>query len=93
MGRHQTGRGRRQSVVYFCTAAYIVTDDREVLRERLEAATGERIAALDAVESEPGKTLAPWPEIGRRVGREEGARDSMGRTPQEEKTVEPNRME
>ena len=30
--------------------AELVTDDRETLRERLEAATGERISALDAVE-------------------------------------------
>ena len=30
--------------------AELVTDDREALRERLEAATGERISALDAVE-------------------------------------------
>ena len=30
--------------------AELVTDDRDTLRERLEAATGERIAALEAVE-------------------------------------------
>ena len=30
-------------------AAELVTDDRDTLRERLEAASGERIAALDAI--------------------------------------------
>ena len=38
--------------------AELVTDDREALRERLEAVTGERIAALEAVGSEkPGKDV------------------------------------
>ena len=32
--------------------AELVTDDREALKEQLEAATGERIAALEAVEPE-----------------------------------------
>ena len=35
--------------------AELVTDDRNALRERLEAATGERIAALEAVEPERAK--------------------------------------
>ena len=30
-------------------AAELITDDRDALRERLEAATGERVAALDAI--------------------------------------------
>ena len=37
--------------------AELVTDDRNVLRERLEAATGERVSALEAVE--PERTKAP----------------------------------
>ena len=35
--------------------AELVTDDRNALRERLEAATGERIAALEAIGPERGK--------------------------------------
>ena len=35
--------------------AELVTDDKEALREQLEAATGERIAALEAVEPEKAK--------------------------------------
>ena len=35
--------------------AELVTDDRDRLRERLEGATGERIAALESVESGPEK--------------------------------------
>ena len=36
-------------------AAELVTDDRDALRERLEVATGERVAALEAIEATPGK--------------------------------------
>ena len=35
--------------------AELVTDDRAALKEQLEAATGERIAALEAVEPERAK--------------------------------------
>ena len=42
--------------------AELVTDDRETLRERLEAATGERIAALEAVQPERTKTRESAPE-------------------------------
>ncbi len=45
--------------------AELVTDDRDALRERLEAVTGERIAALEAVEPERAK--------GRDAGREAGS--------------------
>ena len=38
--------------------AEIVTDDARALRERLEAVTGERIAALEAVEPALGKSAA-----------------------------------
>ena len=38
--------------------AELVTDDRKSLRERLEQATGERIAALEAVEPAPEKSTA-----------------------------------
>ena len=43
--------------------AELVTDDRQVLRERLEAVTGERIAALEAVGPEK-----PGAEMGRGKG-------------------------
>ncbi len=35
--------------------AELVTDDKAALKEQLEAATGERIAALEAVEPERAK--------------------------------------
>ena len=44
-----------------------MTDDRAALKEQLEAATGERIAALEAVEPERAK------------GREAGLEASSGR--------------
>ena len=39
--------------------AELVTDDRDTLRERLEAATGERIAALEAVEPVRAPSASP----------------------------------
>ena len=58
--------------------AELVTDDRDALRERLEAVTGERIAALEAVGPDKAK--------GREGGMEKGgesSRDSDGTVPQE----------
>ena len=59
--------------------AELVTDDRAALRERLESVTGERIAALDAVEAERTKGLdrarverPGWMRTGARVGRRPG---------------------
>ena len=52
--------------------AELVTDDRDALRERLEAATGERISALEAVEPERGKTRETTPEAGRERNRGAG---------------------
>ena len=49
-----------------------MTDDREALRERLEAVTGERIAALEAVEPERGKSRGAGLEAGRTMQRETG---------------------
>ena len=66
--------------------AELVTDDAAELRAQLQAATGERIAALDAVEGRTAKTAA---ENG--YGRESGAerpRDS-GRAPDIGKVPEP----
>ena len=42
--------------------AELVTDDREALKEQLEAATGERIAALEAVEPERAKGREAEPD-------------------------------
>ncbi len=57
--------------------AELVTDDRRALRERLEAATGERIAALEAI----APSTADGPA---RDGR---ARDDAAREPVEPKSV------
>ena len=42
--------------------AALVTDDKTALREQLEAVTGERIAALEAVEPEKSKEHGTAPE-------------------------------
>ena len=42
--------------------AELVTDNRDALRERLQAVTGERISALEAVEPEREKTVEPASE-------------------------------
>ena len=62
--------------------AELVTDDKAALREQLEAATGERIAALEAVEPEKAKGGQAVPEAGRSSGDEGGASVSKesGRT-------------
>ena len=63
--------------------AELVTDDAKVLRERLEAATGERIAALEAIA--PEKAPEAGPNMTRDLDREDSARESRGRTPGTEK--------
>ena len=45
--------------------AELVTDNRDALRERLEQATGERIAALEAFEPERERSAAPVKEAER----------------------------
>ena len=73
--------------------AELVTDDREALKERLEAATGERIAALEAVAPDRGK--APEPELGpeREAARGPGPSASTGRESTPGTTPEPKRIE
>ena len=71
--------------------AELVTDDRGALRERLEAVTGERIAALEAIEPERVKVRKPEPVPGR--GREEGTSEPGHRTPEPEKVREPREIE
>ena len=62
--------------------AELVTDDKAALREQLEAATGERIAALEAVEPEKAKGREAGLEAGRSSGDEGGSSVSKeaGRT-------------
>ena len=71
--------------------AELVTDDRDALRERLEAVTGERIAALEAIEPEREKVRKLEPVHGR--GREEGRSEPGHRTPEPEKVREPREVE
>ena len=59
--------------------AELVTDDRAALREQLEAVTGERIAALEAVEPERAKSREAGPKAGRNIGRESDASASQER--------------
>ena len=66
--------------------AELVTDDAKALRERLEAATGERIAALEAVAPEKAKTPEARLEVTHSLDREGAARESKGRRPGMEKT-------
>ena len=70
--------------------AELVTDDRSALRERLEAATGERIAALEAVEhqwtKERGgrlKTACNRDRDGRARGAEQMPSPAKAREPHE----------
>ena len=66
--------------------AELVTDDRAALKEQLETATGERIAALEAVGPEKAKGQEAGLEAGRSAGRESGASVSRerDRTPEPE---------
>ncbi len=59
--------------------AELVTDDRAALKEQLEAATGERIAALEAVEPERAKGQEAGAEAGRSADRGTGATVSRER--------------
>ena len=53
--------------------AELVTDDREALREQLEAVTGERIAALEAVGTNPEKAREAGMREGHGIRRESDA--------------------
>ena len=66
--------------------AELVTDDKAALRERLEAVTGERIAALEAVEPERAKDR----EAGRDVGRSAGRGSDASESRQPERTSGPD---
>ena len=59
--------------------AELVADDRVALKEQLEAATGERIAALEAVEPDRAKGREAGLDRDRSAGREDGALPSQER--------------
>ena len=61
--------------------AELVTDDRAALRERLEAATGERVAALEAVEPERAKSREAGLHVVRSAGRKAGSSPSSESEP------------
>ncbi len=71
--------------------AEFVTDDKAALREQLEALTGERFAALEAV----GQDRAKAPEAAKAGGMdaEIGAQRSAGRTVEPEKTPAPKSVD
>ncbi len=77
--------------------AELVTDDREALREQLEAATGERIAALEAISPERAGARETELDAGRSAGRESSEPKSTEkhRAPEAEigKTMAPKRVE
>ena len=75
--------------------AELVTDDRDALRERLEAATGERIAALEAIDPERTKTPETKPNADHGREREGKATEPRGRSRElePEKTCEPRGIE
>ena len=59
--------------------AELVTDDRAALKEQLESVTGERIAALEAVEPQRAKGRETSPGEDRSVGREHDTSASRDR--------------
>ena len=61
--------------------AELVTDDKAALKEQLEALTGERIAALEAVEAERAKGRETGLEAGTGVDRESDVSASRQREP------------
>ncbi len=71
--------------------AELVTDDKAALKEQLEALTGERIAALEAL----GEAKAKAPEAAKAGGMdaEIGGERSAGRTPEPEKTLAPKSVD
>ncbi len=73
--------------------AELVTDDARALREQLETATGERIAALEAIESDKAKTPEAGSELTHSLDREDAGRESRGRTLVSEKVRAPRGIE
>ena len=71
--------------------AELVTDDRAALKEQLEAATGERIAALEAVEPEKAKGREAGLGGDRSAAREMGESASRDRDRSSGPELEPGR--
>ena len=71
--------------------AELVTDDKAALKEQLEAVTGERIAALEAVEPERAKGRKAGLDGGRSPGRERDASESRERAPEPKPEMEQGR--
>ncbi|MCZ0952898.1 MAG: ATP-binding domain-containing protein, partial [Rhodospirillaceae bacterium] len=71
--------------------AELVTDDRDALGAQLEAATGERVAALEALGTQRGEAAGVAPEKGQDAGREPAERTTVERTP--ETVAEPRGIE
>ena len=77
--------------------AEFVTDDKAVLKEQLESATGERIATLEALGAEKAKGREAGLDSGRSAGRAENASPSQERVrtsaPQPEQARAPKGMD
>ena len=71
--------------------AELVTDDRAALKEQLEAATGERIAALEAVGADRAKGRGTEPDAGRGAVPERDTSESQKPTRTPEAEMEPAR--
>ena len=71
--------------------AELVTDDRAALKEQLEAATGKRIAALEAVEPDKAKGRAAGLDADGSAGRESDASVSRERDRSPEPEMERSR--
>lgn len=72
--------------------AELVTDGGAALKEQLEAVTGERIAALEAVQPERAKGRKSGLDGGRSPVRERDASESRERAPEPEPEPEPARV-
>ena len=73
--------------------AELVTDDRDALRERLEAVTGERNSALEAVEPAQSKPVEPALEPTHDQGWEEIGPEAWEQSHEPEKVHEPQGIE
>ena len=72
--------------------AELVADDREAPSERLEAASGERIA-FEAYDSHRSKTGEREPDTDGGFEREDSRRESRKRTIEPERAPDPVRLE
>ena len=73
--------------------AELVTDNRDALRERLEAVTGERISALEAVEPAQVKVVEPALEPAHDQGWEEVGAEAWEQSHEPEKIHVPRGIE